>query len=176
LFLYRLDFLVDSAGGHAMINNTFDPSRYRWKEVSGRPGSMYKIHHDYTILGYDRDAGTLDMVVRWQGDGGHCPIHRHAAATSVIVLEGEQHLWDVEEDGSIGGHRFRRAGDYALTGIDQKPHLERGGENGGLVYFGARPDSPTGLLYEIYDADMNVVAEVTIDSLIVDFEADPVAV
>ncbi len=157
-----------------MIDGTFDVSRYRWKEVTGRPGSKYKIQHDYTILGYDRDAGTLDMVVRWQGDGGHCPIHRHAATTSVIVLAGEQHLWDVEPDGSIGNHRFRRAGDYALTGNDQKPHLECGGEKGGLVYFGARPDSPGGLLYEIYDAEMNVVAEITIDSLVADFEADHV--
>lgn len=157
-----------------MINGTFDAARYRWKEVTGRPGSKHKIHHDYTILGYDRDAGTLDMIVRWQGDGGHCPIHRHAATTSVIVLSGEQHLWDVESDGSIDNHRFRCAGDYALTGNDSKPHLERGGEDGGVVYFGARPDSPSGLLYEIYDADMNVVAEITIDSLIADFTADPV--
>ncbi len=157
-----------------MIDGTFDPSRYRWKEVTGRPGSKYKIHHDYTILGYDRDTGTLDMVVRWQGDGGHCPIHRHAATTSVIVLTAEQHLWDVEADGSIGNHRFRRAGDYALTGNDQKPHLERGGKDGGLVYFGARPDFPGGLLYEIYDADMNVVAEISIDSLVADFDADHV--
>ncbi|EUA00051.1 hypothetical protein I546_6561 [Mycobacterium kansasii 732] len=157
-----------------MIHGTFDASRYRWKEVTGRPGSKYKIQHDYTILGYDRDVATLDMVVRWQGDGGHCPIHRHAATTSIIVLAGEQHLWDVESDGSIGNHRFRRAGDYALTGNDQKPHLERGGDDGGLVYFGARPDFPDALLYEIYDADMNVVARITIDSLVADFNADPV--
>jgi hypothetical protein len=31
-----------------MIDGTFDASRYRWKEVTGRPGSKYKIHHDYT--------------------------------------------------------------------------------------------------------------------------------
>jgi hypothetical protein len=45
-----------------MIDGTFDASRYRWKEVTARPGSKYKIHHHYTILGYDRDAATLDMV------------------------------------------------------------------------------------------------------------------
>lgn len=99
-------------------------------------------------------------------------IHRQAATTSVIVLADEQHLWDVEPDGPIGNHRFRRAGDYALTGNDQKPHLERGGDNGGLVYLGARPESPDGLLYEIYDADMNIVAEITIDSLVADVNAD----
>lgn len=114
------------------------------------------------------------MIVRWQGDGGH-PIHRHAAVTSVIVLQGEQHLWDVEADGSITNHRIRRAGDYALTANDQKPHLERGGDDGGVVYFGARPNSPRDLLYEVYDADMNVVAEITIDSLVADFEADEVS-
>ncbi len=155
-----------------MINSTFDASRHRWKEVTGVPGTKHKIHHDYTILGYDRDAATLDMIVRWQGDGGHCPIHRHAAVTSVIVLAGEQHLWDVEADGSTSEHRIRRAGDYALTANDSKPHLERGGPEGGVVYFGARPATPSDLLYEIYDADMNIVAEITIDSLVADFHAD----
>ena len=132
------------------------------------------MRHDYTILGYDRAAATLDMIVRWQGDGGHCPIHRHAAVTSVIVLEGEQHLWDVESDGALSNHRMRRAGEYALTGNDQKPHLERGGDQGGAVYFGARPNSPTGLLYEIYDGDLNIVAHITIDSLLADFSSEPV--
>lgn len=41
-----------------------------------------------------------------------------------------------------------------------------------MVYFVARPNSPSDLLYEIYDADLNVVAEITIDSLIADFNAD----
>ncbi len=153
-----------------MINGTFDPSRYQWREVTGDPDSPIKIHHDYTILGHDLDAGTLDMVVRWQGDGGHCPLHRHTATTTVIVLEGEQHLWDIEADGSLGDHRVRRAGDYALTTDEAKPHLERGGDEGGLVFFGAH--SPTGLLYEIVDEDHNVISNVTMESLLADFEAN----
>ena len=107
-----------------------DPSRYRWRKVEGEPGLSYKVRHEYTILGYDLAAGTLDMLVRWEGDGGHCPIHRHVATTTVLVLEGEQHLWDLHPDGTRGEHRVRRAGDYALTVGDALPHLERGGEQG----------------------------------------------
>lgn len=153
-----------------MINGTFDASRYRWREVTGDDRSPYLIHHDYTILGHDLAAGTLDMVVRWSGDGGHCPIHRHTATTTVIVLEGEQHLWDVEADGSLGAHKVRRAGDYALTGDEAKPHLERGGEAGGLVFFGAH--SPTGKLYEIVGPDGTVINDVTMASILADFEAN----
>jgi hypothetical protein len=98
-----------------MAQSPFDPSRYRWRNVVGDPGLSYKVHHDYTVLGHDRAAGTLDMLVRWYGDGGHCPIHRHVATTTVLVLDGEQHLLDVYPDGSRGNPRVRRAGEYALS-------------------------------------------------------------
>ena len=91
---------------------------HKWREVTGEPGLSYKVRHDYTILGYDLDCrDVLDMVVRWAGDGGHCPMHRHIANTTVLVLEGEQHLWDVHPDGDAPvEHRVRQAGDYALDG------------------------------------------------------------
>jgi hypothetical protein len=153
-----------------MAQSCFDPSRYKWREVVGEPGLSYKIRHDYTILGYDLPAGTLDMVVRWAGDGGHCPIHRHTATTTVLVLEGEQHLWDLHPDGTRGEHRVRRAGDYALTVGDALPHLERGGAQGGVVFFGNH--SSNGVLYEILDEDLGVLADVTIEGLVADWKAN----
>jgi hypothetical protein len=153
-----------------MGQSSFDPSRHRWREVSGEPDLSYKVRHDYTILGYDLGAGTLDMVVRWKGDGGHCPIHRHVATTSVLVLEGEQHLWDLHGDGSRGEHRVRRVGDYALTTGDALPHLERGGDQGGLAFFGNH--SADGRLYEILDEDLKLVVDVTMQLLIDDWKAN----
>ena len=153
-----------------MISNGFDPSRYKWRKVEGEPGHPYKIHHDYTILGYDRAAGTLDMVVRWYGDGGHCPVHRHVATTTVLVLAGEQHLWDVHPDGTRGDHRVRRAGEYALTVGDAFPHQERGGDEGGVVFFGNH--SSDGRLYEYYDQDMKGFADVTMETLFADWKAN----
>jgi hypothetical protein len=153
-----------------MGQSHFDPTRHKWREVSGEPGQSYFVHHDYTILGYDLAAGTLDMVVRWGDDGGHCPIHRHVSTTTVLVLEGEQHLWDVLPDGSRGDHRVREAGDYALTVGDALPHLERGGPDGGMAFFGNH--SSDGRLYEILDEDGNLVVDVTMALLVEDWKAN----
>lgn len=155
-----------------MSQSHFDPSRYKWRTVVGEPDLPYRVNHDYTILGYDVDAGTLDMVVRWHADGGHCPKHRHTASTTVLVLEGEQHLWDLLPDGSKGAHKVRKAGDYALSTGDQHPHLERGGEQGGLAFFGTHAND--GLLYEIIDEEGKVIFPVTIESLVADFEENAV--
>jgi hypothetical protein len=151
-----------------MAHSFFDPDRYRWREVTGEPELSYKIRHDYTILGYDLAAGTLDMLVRWKGDGGHCPIHRHVSTTTVLVIEGEQHLWDLHPDGTRAEPRVRRAGDYALTLGEALPHLERGGEAGGLVFFGNH--ATDGRLYEIFDEEVKVVAEVTMEALVADWK------
>jgi hypothetical protein len=153
-----------------MAHTPFDPTRYKWREVKGEPGQSYKVRHDYTILGYDLEAGTLDMLVRWTGDGGHCPIHRHVATTTVLVLEGEQHLWDLHADGTRGEHRVRRAGDYALTLRDALPHLERGGDEGGITFFGNHSDD--GRLYELLDEDLNLVFDVTMEALVDDWKSN----
>ncbi len=151
-----------------MASSFFDPDRHRWREVVGGPELSYKVRHDYTILGYDLAAGTLDMVVRWAGDGGHCPIHRHTATTTVLVIEGEQHVWDLQPNGDRADPKVRCAGDYALTVGDALPHLERGGPAGGIAFFGNH--SSDGRLYEILDEDLKVVVDVTMESLIDDWK------
>lgn len=153
-----------------MTPSFLDLERCKWREVTGEPGQSIYVRHDYTILGYDLAAGTLDMLVRWKGDGGHCPIHRHTSTTTVLVISGEQHLWDLYPDGRRGAPRVRRAGDYALTVGEALPHLERGGAEGGVVFFGNH--SMDGRLYEIFDEDMKPVLDVTMELLVADWKAN----
>jgi len=154
----------------APFKSPFDPSRYKWREVIGEDSLSYKVRHDYTILGYDLEKQTLDMLVRWTPDGGHCPLHRHVATTTILVLEGEQHLWDLKPDGTRGEHRMRRAGDYALSTGDVYPHFESGGDTGGIVFFGNH--AADGVLYEIVDEEGNVMMDTTIAGLVDDWKAN----
>ena len=70
----------------------FQPGQHRWREVLGDPELSYKVRHDYTILGHDLEAGTLDMVVRWEGDGGAAGVGQCIAIDRARgpVLDGER--------------------------------------------------------------------------------------
>jgi len=144
-----------------------DPDRIPWLEIAGSPESTYPIHHDIAILGWDRDAGTIDLMIRFDDRGGHCQAHRHISTTSVLVLEGEQHLDELLPDGTRV-HKVRHAGEHHLTPGDPNPHMERGGPDGAVVFFSHH--STDGRLYEIVDDARNPVAVVTIDSLVAMWE------
>jgi hypothetical protein len=145
-----------------------DPEQYRWLEITGSGNSSYAIHHDLSILGYDRDAGTIDLLIRFDDAGGHCQAHRHLTTTSVLVLEGEQHI-DELRPGGERVHKVRKAGEYHLTPGDPYPHMERGGPEGAVVFFSHHTSD--GRLYEIVDDDGNPLATVTIESLIATWES-----
>ncbi|HVM67041.1 MAG TPA: hypothetical protein VMU14_19390 [Acidimicrobiales bacterium] len=144
-----------------------DPDAYRWIEITGGPESSYPIHHELSILGHDRDAGTIDLLIRFDDKGGHCHSHRHITTTSVLVLEGEQHL-DELRPGGERVHKVRRAGEYHLTSGDAYPHMERGGPQGAVIFFSHH--SSDGSLYEIVDEDQNPLSVVTLDSLVAMWE------
>jgi len=146
-----------------MKANIFDEGSYKWVEVRDENETSYLIHHDYTILGYDLAKGTCDMLVRWHGDGGHCVRHRHAGVTSSLVISGEHRLVDLYEGGRTE-ERIKKPGDYALSLGDAVPHLERGGDEGAVVFFANH--SPNGILYELVDADLKVVHEVSIEEMV----------
>ncbi len=147
----------------------FELGQVDWHEITGQPGeSELCVHYEYAILGHDRKTGTLDMLMRWSGDGGHCERHRHVAVTSTLVLAGEQHLDELLPDGSIES-KVRRAGDYALSLGNDPPHLERGGPDGGVVLLSMHHSS--GILFEVLDPDLQVIGEVDIEAFVARWNA-----
>jgi hypothetical protein len=50
------------------------------------------------------------------------------------------------------------------------PHLECGGLQGGVVFFGNH--APDGRLYEIFDERMQLVMDVTMELLVADWQAN----
>jgi hypothetical protein len=145
-----------------------DPDAYDWREITGDPSSPYPIHHELCVLAYDRDAGTIDLVIRFDAEGGHCQAHRHVSPTSVLVLRGEQHLEELRPDGTRVA-KVRTAGTHHLTAGDAYPHLERGGPDGAVLFFSHH--TTDGRLYEIVDLDGTVVHTVTLESLAASWEA-----
>ncbi len=132
------------------ISETYDPDRVEWRRVTDSSATDYLVDFDYSLLGYDLAAGRLDMLLRWRGLG-YCRRHRHVAATMTLVLEGEQHLVELQPDGSRK-HIVRRKGDYALAPADALPHDEHGGPEGGTVLLSMQ--ARDGLLFEYFDETM----------------------
>ena len=141
----------------------FDPSRYEWQRLTDESETGYKVDYSVALLGYDLSVGTCDFLVKFDSDGGHCPRHRHVGTTTSIVLAGEHRVTDLFSDGSTS-ERVKPAGTYALLPGDEHPHLERGGEDGAIVFFGNH--SANGLVYELIDADFKVTAEVSMEMLV----------
>ncbi len=133
------------------IAESFDPAFVEWRRITDPGCTKFKVDFEYSLLGYDLEAGRLDMLLRY-GDGGHCRPHRHVASTVTLVLEGEQHLVEVQPDGSTKAIH-RKKGDYALAPPDALPHDEHGGETGGTVLLSMQA-AADGTLFEYFDENM----------------------
>ena len=147
-----------------MFNSSYSTDNVDWHEINGEPDfDEYKLCYKYSILGYDTAAGKLDMLMKFSGDGGYCERHRHVAATTTLVLEGEQHLEEWQADGSVK-KIVRKAGDYAMAQRDALPHMETGGPEGGTVLLSLHTSS--GILFEVLDANYEKIMDVTIEEFV----------
>lgn len=145
------------------FSDRFDPADVQWLHVTEPEFDEYKLDYEYSILGFDLESGRLDMLLRFSGNGGHCLRHRHVASTATLVLEGEQHLEELRPDGTTK-RIVRKAGEYALSGVDALPHLERGGDDGCTLYLSMH--APDGVLFEYMDKNLENVRTATIDDYV----------
>mgnify|MGYP001467325949 CR=1 FL=1 len=82
------------------ISESFNPQSVEWRNYTDLDYKEFKINFDYSLLGYDIENGRLDMMLRYAKGNSHCRRHRHVASTLTLVLEGEQHLTELQADGT----------------------------------------------------------------------------
>ena len=137
---------------------SFDDSQVDWTHIEGGPEFDYPIDYWMAVLGYQEDNGTLDLLVKWPPNS-YCHFHKHVAATSTLVLLGEDHVVDVDARGNETNHSVRPAGTYRHSpGGDL--HMEYGGPEGAIVFFALQ--DPEGRLFDLLDAERNVIGTTTI--------------
>ena len=147
---------------------SFDVNSIDWHHIKGEPEDAYNLDYEYSVLGYDLSAGKLDMMMRFRPGGGFCEPHSHIAATTVMVLQGEQHLQEQLPDGGIK-KIVRKAGEYAISGRDALPHLETGGPEGAVIMLSLQTD--TGILFEAFDPDFNKLLDFSIEDMVERWES-----
>jgi len=141
----------------------FDTSRIAWAHMKGGPEFDYPIDYKIAVLGCQPEHGALDLIVEF-APNSFCHFHRHLAATTTLVLGGEQHLIETSPSGeSI--HKVRPAGTYAHSpGGDV--HMERGGPQGALVFFAMRSrDGAAGGVFDMLDTSRRILASSTIEEM-----------
>ena len=145
------------------LSDSFDPQSVEWRRISDTREPEFKIDFEYSLLGYDLPSGRLDMLLRFEGNGGHCRRHRHIASTVTLILEGEQHVTEMRPDGSTETV-IRKQGAYALASIDALPHLERGGPDGCTLLLSLQ--APDGKLFEYFDQNFESARILTIEQYV----------
>ena len=135
----------------------FDSEHIDWQHIVDESQS-YPCDYEMVVLGTDAKTGRLDLLVKWPPNS-YCHFHRHVADTAILVLEGEQHVTEIFDDGSEGEHKVRPAGTYLMS-PGGEAHMERGGPDGALVFFSLYAGD--GPVFETLDKDMNVLQASTV--------------
>ena len=125
-----------------MAQSPFDP---RLPAAGARSpatrASSYKVHHDYTVLGHrtaprGHARHARKRLVRRHG--GHCPIHRHAATTTVLCARGRAAASGTRPSRRLARRSHRVSGARKRLRAHARrrasPPRARGGPSGGVAF------------------------------------------
>lgn len=122
----------------------FDDRNIQWRELAG-----FK-HMMVSIFFVDEEKNRVDLIIKFDPNE-KVLLHRHLADTNTFVIAGDHVIY--EPDGQV--REVRPVGRYTF-GTGRDAHDEGGGPDGCILHYSVRGD--TDALFDMLDANMNVVA------------------
>ena len=129
----------------------FDPANIEWQSMGSYTGFAYYL------LNVDVETRVIDLLFRFDANQ-KCFYHRHHQPSSALVLQGEQHIWEPQDDGTER-HEIRPTGHFALA-KGAETHIEGGGPDGCIIYQNIRARDD--LVYSILNDDLTTQVDVSI--------------
>lgn len=128
----------------------FDQSNIKWNTLEGIDNLWYHI------VRVDPEAKVVDIIFKFAANK-KVVLHRHHADYSTFIIQGELRLYD--KDGAL--KEIRPTGSFVQKQAGGPPHDEGGGDVDCIAWFSNW--GTDGLIYEVLDADLNRVGELTFD-------------
>ncbi|MFA5922453.1 MAG: regulator [Methylococcaceae bacterium] len=136
-----------------MTNHIFDDANVRWQTL----GDFEHLH--YAILDIDEHNKIIGVIFKFAAHQ-QILLHRHMDLNKTFVIQGEHRLY--EADGRL--KEVRAVGSYTSSLPSDDPHREGGGDVDVIVFFSIRGTG--GVLYEILDNDLNIIATLSMQDFI----------
>ena len=136
-----------------MTNHLFDDTNIKWRTLAGFQ------HLLYSILDIDERNQIIDVLFKFAAHQ-QIVLHRHKALNKTFVIQGEHRLY--EANGRL--KEARAVGSYTSSLPSDEPHREGGGDVDVIVFFSIRGND--GVLYEILDDNLNIIATLGLQDFI----------
>ncbi len=136
-----------------MTNHIFDDTNIKWQTL----GDFEHLH--YATLDIDEHNKIIDVIFKFAAHQ-QILLHRHKVLNKTFVIQGEHRLY--KADGRL--KEVRAVGSYTSSQPSNDPHREGGGDMDVIVLFSIRGSD--GVLYEILDDDLNIIATLDMQDFI----------
>lgn len=122
----------------------FDDSNIPWQKLGELEHLMAWVYH------VDESRNIVDFIVKF-APNQKIILHGHPAPAQTFVVQGEHRIY--EPDGKL--KEVRKVGSYTAGKAGGAPHTEGGGEEGCIVLYSIRGDTPR--LLDLMDDDQNIL-------------------
>jgi hypothetical protein len=136
-----------------MKNYLFNDANINWQTLGDFE------HLLYSILDIDEENKSIEIIYKFAANQ-QIVLHRHKALNHIFVIQGEHRIY--EANGVL--KEVRPVGSYTVSQPSVEPHREGGGDIDVIVLFSIRGSD--GVLYEVLDDDLNVVATLSTQDFI----------